>query len=269
MAKIITGSNVSACLREKKGNTRPFSSKRWCFTLNNWTRQDILDLLEKLGSNISNVWVIGDEVGESGTPHLQGYVEFAKKTRPIQSIGMTQIHWEKAKGNRMQNIKYCTKENGLRWIKGLKIPRKLNIITNLYEWQQEIVANVQKVPDDRTIHWYWEEEGGIGKTALVKYLVHHHDALVCDGRAVDMKYLIVKYFEKKGYYPDCIIFDITRSRYNRLSYDGLESIKNGLFASTKYESSMVIMNSPHVLCFANAEPDMERLSIDRWNVVNL
>ena len=49
----------------------------------------------------------------------------------------------------------------------------------------------------------------------------------------------------------------------------IEEIKNGCFASSKYESKMVIMNSPHILCFANELPDTQKLSRDRWNLHDL
>ena len=39
-----------------------------------------------------------------------------------------------------------------------------------------------------------------------------------------------------------------------ISWSGLEDVKNGCFASTKYECEMVIMNSPHLLWFADFEP---------------
>jgi hypothetical protein len=41
---------------------------------------------------------------------------------------------------------------------------------------------------------------------------------------------------------------------NKKVYETLELIKDGLFASSKYESDMHISNSPHVFVFANFEP---------------
>jgi len=57
-------------------------------------------------------FVYGVEVGEEGTRHLQGYIEFhkAKRIGPLKIMFPT-AHWESAKGNYKQNYKYCTKEN--------------------------------------------------------------------------------------------------------------------------------------------------------------
>ena len=63
------------------GNTKPpcnkkkqiSCSKHWCFTLNNYTSEDI----SKISSNSSIVlYVFQEETGENGTKHLQGYIEF-------------------------------------------------------------------------------------------------------------------------------------------------------------------------------------------------
>ena len=86
------------------------------------------------------------------------------------------------------------------------------------------------------------------------------------GKATDMKYGIIKYKEKNGVFPDIIIFDIPRSSQQFVSWAGIEEIKNGMFFSAKYESDMVVFDNPHVICFANEEPDYNKLSKDRWKV---
>ena len=45
----------------------------------------------------------------------------------------------------------------------------------------------------------------------------------------------------------------------------IEDLKNGRYASTKYDCEVVIGNSPHIICFANfLPPDLTKLSLDRW-----
>jgi hypothetical protein len=53
-----------------------------CFTLNNYTSQEYEALL--YNDNFKYV-IIGKEVGESGTPHLQGYGELKNQMR-LKSI---------------------------------------------------------------------------------------------------------------------------------------------------------------------------------------
>jgi len=246
-------------------------SKNWVFTLNNWS-EDQKDKILNICANsaIINKYIFQAEIGAQGTPHLQGYIEFAKRDRPMNVFEIKDIHWEKCKSPKA-SITYCSKSDtstGQRWT-NLRLPEPLKIITSLFEWQADIVNLVQTEPDDRSIYWYWENQGGIGKTQFCKYLVHHHNALILSGKGADCKYAIVQYNEKTGLYPKLIVYDIPRCVNDYINYDALESIKNGLFFSNKYESTQVIMNSPHLICFSNEEPDIAKMSIDRWKIKNI
>jgi len=56
--------------------------------------------------------VVGKETGESGTPHLQGYISFTKNFRlkaTKKFIG-ERTHCEIAKGTEQQNYDYCSKD---------------------------------------------------------------------------------------------------------------------------------------------------------------
>lgn len=243
---------------------REIQWKKACFTWNNYPE----DAVETLETNFRLfAWIAGKEVGESGTPHLQGYVEFDKKLRPT-SLGLPdQIHWERAKGSRAQNVKYCAKDGDVYG--NLEYDEPLRIIKDLYDWQKDIVELCLTEADDRTIHWFYEEVGNKGKTALIKYLCFHHNALLVGGKASDAKYLITKWKENNGFYPKIVIFSFPRSIEEYVSYSAMEEIKDGMFCSTKYECEMVLMNSPHVICFANFYPDSAKLSEDRWEIKEL
>lgn len=219
--------------------------------------------------------VIGAEVGESGTPHLQGYVEFKVKQRPLSKMkGTIGAHWEVSKGSRIENYEYCSKDGDVKLLLGMEAPIPLKILKDedLYEWQSAIVRLIQEEPDDRTIHWYWETEGNVGKSALVKKLCHEYGAVICSGKSADIKYSIVAYKEKNGVYPKLVIYDVPRTSKKYVSYTGIEEVKGGCFMSSKYECGQVLMNSPHVLVFANSEPEYfngdgeETVSKDRWVV---
>jgi len=85
-------------------------AKRWVFTLNN--HASILDpaLWEKV-----TYLVYQEELGASGTPHLQGYVEFscARTLATVRELdGLSGAHFEVAKGSPEQNQTYCKKEEG-------------------------------------------------------------------------------------------------------------------------------------------------------------
>lgn len=78
------------------------------FTINNYTTQDI----ENLKKANYQYLIFGQEKGDSGTPHLQGYIEFDKQKslRQLKKIN-EKAHWEKRFGSQKQAIDYCKKEN--------------------------------------------------------------------------------------------------------------------------------------------------------------
>ena len=54
------------------------------------------------------------EAGESGTPHLQGYVQLSKRKRlgQVKALLSPRIHAEVARGKPAANYEYCTKPDG-------------------------------------------------------------------------------------------------------------------------------------------------------------
>jgi len=80
----------------------------WCFTLNNPSKEE-LDL--PLAWEGTKYLVFQLEEGDSGTPHIQGYVSFTKRCSlsTLKAL-FPRAHWEVAKGSADQNKKYCTKE---------------------------------------------------------------------------------------------------------------------------------------------------------------
>jgi len=261
-------SNSSNSSKGKSGNTRQISpAKHWVFTLNNYTEENINFLMEH--SSIEQL-SFQEETGESGTPHLQGYCKFKTKRRPLNIFKNNfKAHWEKCK-DVSAAIEYTQKPDtrtGRQFVKGLRIVRPLKVLKReqLYPWQKAIVNMIELEPDDRTINWFWDHDGGIGKSALVRYLVINHNALLVAGKGADIKFLICQ--QKQP--PDIIIYDIPRTARSYIDYCALEEIKNGVFCSSKYESKMYVMNPPHIICFANFEPDYDALSQDRWNILNL
>lgn len=92
------------------------SSRRWCFTLNNYTQDEYQFIFDKVTITMADTIryaVVGKEKGEGGTPHLQGFLSLSKKLRLKQFkreyVG-ERAHCEPAKGTDLDNQVYCTKE---------------------------------------------------------------------------------------------------------------------------------------------------------------
>lgn len=82
-------------------------SRAWQFTINNYKTLDILKCLELN----TKYYIVGEEVGLKGTPHLQGYCYF-ENPRALGGVKklLGEGHYEQAKGTAEQNKTYCSKE---------------------------------------------------------------------------------------------------------------------------------------------------------------
>lgn len=265
--------NSSKSSKGKSGNTRQISpAKHWFLTLNNYKKEAIEFF--SADSSIKKYCFQEEVCPTTGTPHIQGHFEFESKIRPAGYFKGTPCeggHWEKTISRRA-SVVYCSKldsKSGETHIKGFpkSMFRKIKVLKKeeLYFWQRDIVYECEQDPDDRTINWIWEAEGNRGKSALVKYLVVNHHAMIVSGKSADIKYQIAS----AEFTPDIIVYDIPRNKKNHVNFNALEDIKNGLFSSTKYETKMILIPTPHIFCFANFEPDLEMMSKDRWNVIEI
>ncbi|GAC77826.1 replication protein, partial [uncultured marine virus] len=131
---------------KKSGNTKQISpAKHWVFTLNNYTEQNIYAL--RNDSSIKRL-SMQEEVGESGTPHLQGYLEFYLKKRPKSVFKEFSPHWEPCKSIKAA-IAYTQKldtRSGKIYLKGIRLIRPLKIYQPKYRWQIEIDNFVDTEP---------------------------------------------------------------------------------------------------------------------------
>lgn len=249
-------------------------SRGWQWTWNNYNEDDIEYI-----NNIDCTYLIyGKEIGgEKLTPHLQGFIYFseAKSFKTMKQI-LKFRHIEPAKSYEAL-IKYSKKdgdifEKGIPPKQGQKkneqIEEEIILTKPDRPWQLEVLNLIEQKPN-RKIHWYWESEGGVGKSTLAKWICYHYPAICISGKAADCKYAIVKFKETKKIYPKIIILDIPRSNINDIDYGGIEEIENGLFFSGKYESAQVITNHPHVIIFANRPPNKYTMSERKWDIQEL
>lgn len=286
---------IAECIRRM---TRDIRSRRWVLTLNNYTEEDFYTIYTHY-TRVSTFWILAKEVGEKkGVPHLQCYMEFKNavaKSHLIRTYGWTAA-LDMAKGSRQENVTYCSKDFThvqVNTVEELKVKEKnhymcnfdvssferefnmkknsrpLQIIEKLHAWQQTIVDEIDAgQPDDRTINWIYDTKGGVGKTALIRYLISKRGALVVSGKAADIKFAITTFVTTHPGVYDIppVIWTIPRAQQNHISYSALEEIKDGVFFSGKYESGQVIFNSPHLYCFSNSPPEVEKMTTKRWNV---
>lgn len=254
-------------------------SKKWTFTWNNFPESWLAQLAPVFQGT---EWIAEIEIGASGTKHIQGYVEFPARVRPIGYKGCPkEVHWgdkdgKPAKGTLQQNVIYCSKDfrEGKEWateIFGtLKPPRGVKFPPMDRWWQVKILQIILEEPDDRTIHWIWSAAGNLGKTTFCKFLAIKHSACLLAGKGADVRNGALSWKKDKGTYPDVCVFPIPRSfNSDYLSYEAIENVKDALFYSGKYEGGTVADPCPHLFVFSNFAPDEEKMSSDRWKIWNI
>jgi hypothetical protein len=84
----------------------------WCFTLNNYVEEEDVPRISAWCEEEAKYWIIGRETGESGTPHLQGYISLRKRRAFSYVSGKlgTRSHVTRAAGTARQNRRYCSKD---------------------------------------------------------------------------------------------------------------------------------------------------------------
>jgi len=100
-------------------------SNKVCFTLNNYSEEELQTLEETLCKLEEHLVfaIIGLEIGENGTPHVQGYIRFKtdflkakdgmlKFWRALPGLG--RAHFETARGTDNDSFVYCSKEGPFR-----------------------------------------------------------------------------------------------------------------------------------------------------------
>lgn len=218
------------------------------------------------------------ERGEEGTLHVQFYVrwENAKSFEQAKDAMGSRCHIEVCHKSKAAQD-YCSKMDtrvGPCYTNLDRIEKKLmpNPLSGkeMYRWENDLVAELGGDADERKVIWYVDPIGGAGKTTFLKYLYFRYgqELLIAGGKRSDICYMALQ--AVKSCTPRICVANLTRAEKEYVSYSGLESLKDGVIVSTKYESKTIVLTRcVHVVVFANYEPDVSKLSADRWSIRRL
>jgi len=297
------------------------SAKNWCFTLNNYTEDEfaIISALPTTATESVSYIVVGRELGTSGTPHLQGYIQFTQRTTlaRCRRLISPRAHFEIARGTPKQASEYCMKDgaymeygtlvcqqgkrsdwddlkqfvldagvvpsdrilaanfpglysrsNKLREICAAFLPEPKLIDGEPRAGFQTKLIDILAGPcvNDRKIHFVVDHDGNSGKSWLCAYLLTKDPdrvQVLSVGKRDDLALVI-------DVTKDIFLFDVPRGALEFMQYSILEKLKDRMIFSPKYASSMKILQKlPHVVVFANEDPDRSKMTKDRYAVINL
>lgn len=143
----------------------------------------------------------------------------------------------------------------------------------IHNWQSCLAEELTtEAPDERMITWYVDFKGNTGKTYFCNYMLRQHQdrvIVMTTFNGVANTANLVKNMMNDGITPDIFLIDLPRQAEDNQIYGALEGIKNGMLTNTKYEASLVLFNTPHVVVFANWLPKLKMLSLDRWKIHEL
>lgn len=291
-------------------------AKHYAFTCNNYTDEHITSLLTAFDSGGISYIIFGEEVGSTGTPHLQGHVSFDTITRGLQAKAKLSIPCDLSVARNIgASINYCKKDGrfrelgtplevssqqgkrsdlecfklavkaGVRDLKRLREEHSSVFLRckrfcldylddnreaipisahDLHTWQSDVLAICHGAPNDRTIVFVVDATGGCGKSWFCSYLegqVPQTQVLKASKRD-DMAYAL-----QDDVKTLCV--DVPRCYMVHLSYQFLEDVKDGRVFSPKYESRTKRFLAPHVIVFCNEDPDMTKLSEDRYMIIRV
>lgn len=145
----------------------------------------------------------------------------------------------------------------------LRAKRVLFDSGELSAWQRELSQALDQPPDDRKVVFYVDSDGGKGKTWFCRYFWREQQErtqILSCGKADDIAHAI-------QVSKSVFLFNIPRGGMEYLSYRVLEGIKDRMIWSGKYNSAMKFLrNNAHVIVFCNEEPNMSKLTADRYDI---
>ena len=137
--------------------------KSWAFTLNNYSVTEV----ERFKTMEKTYLVFSEEVGESGTPHLQGTIIFRKTyRRTALSKIFPRAHWEKCLSDD-HSINYCMKGDNKPFIEDNRVQGKRSDIDGMLKVMKE--SGIKKVSEQYP-HEFLRFHSGLEKMQVYNQL---------------------------------------------------------------------------------------------------
>lgn len=142
----------------------------WVFTLNNYTKAEVRKLKTYAEEGPVKYLVFGKEVGKTGVPHLQGYIQLERAVagQTIKNQSTKRLWLGIANGSPQKNEEYCTKQDTTPWRWG-------EIDLNAGADMQK--KNASKKGGDKTKAMWTEVKDDIFKGATEKQMIDKYPNL--------------------------------------------------------------------------------------------
>ena len=144
--------------------------------------------------------------------------------------------------------------------------------TQLRKWQGTLMDSAS-LPSNREVIWVIGRKGDEGKTWFQSYMEAFFDYARVVRLDLKMKTANVLHVLTKRSLSttDIFLFDVPRAiTHEKCNYYILESIKDGIAVSSKYNNDIIRFKVPNVvIVFSNSPPNTKELSKDRWKIFRI
>jgi len=273
------------CSKPSETKPEPRGYKAWFFTINNPECGEAAFKERCLKAGAWRGRFQLELCPTTGTPHFQGAVAFKSQKR--MSACKKQIHegfwakledWSMAYGGKEESRAPGHVPVEWGWPEERSLWCAINDVAGMRPWQKQLhdLVSVEPTGGDRTVHWYWEPTGNIGKTQFGVFMrdtLGEGKVLLLDKNAKDAAFqlrCVVKPLKaERMVWPWLCFFDFERSEELEVPYLLFNKIKSGWLSSGKYESTDIRFPPCHVVCFANFPPADSMCSADIWHIVEV
>lgn len=147
------------------------------------------------------------------------------------------------------------------------LPPPILVDGALNPWQDELWREIDAGAfDDRKIKFIVDREGGKGKSWFCRYVISkmpRHAQMLSIGKRDDLAHAVncsCKVF----------LFNIPRGQMEYLQYAVLEQMKDQTIFSPKYNSqTKILTHAPFIAVFSNEDPDLDKMTADRYDIKQL
>lgn len=159
----------------------------------------------------------------------------------------------------------------LEW--GREIVCAISDVEDMYPHQRKLYDIIMGPINNRVVYWNYCKHGNTGKTEFLKYMnITNPDKcmwIVPSGKGSDIINVFWDHLNK-GWRGDTLIINLAKSagensECNQI-YPIIETFKDGLIFSTKYQGGSMMIPPMHVIVMSNMLPQVNKLSRDRWIV---
>lgn len=206
-------------------------------------------------------WVIGYETGRTGYEHFQCRIQTGCSFEELK-LWFDDAHIEQGSNE----WTYERKEG--RFVSSDDTVDIRRCRFGKLRPNQQRVLRILEGNDDRNITCWVDTTGNVGKSFLTRWLVERGRAYYVPPTVDNAKQIIqwvCSGYQNQPY----IVIDIPRSaKWTESLYTAIEAIKDGLVYDTRYSAKLRDIWGVKILVLTNTMPKLDKLSKDRWVIID-